>query len=105
MLPRAQDNHCSGPGAWYPEPVVFTPIRGEQLTLDSMLAPVHKVRGGGPVHEWDCEPCLRATLEREEDLLARNPYKEGTKLWKRYREQVFMDTPALDPRYETYWSM
>lgn len=77
----------------------------EQLTLDSLLAPAHKVRGDGPIHAWDCMACMERSSMREADLLERNPFRPGTKSYERYRKQVFDDIPALDPRYEHYWSM
>ena len=64
----------------------------------------HVIRGGGPVHAWDCPPCVEEAERR--DLWARenNPHRKNTKAaaeWYRNNR----GGPHIDPRYETYWSM
>jgi hypothetical protein len=65
----------------------------------------HKVTNG-PVHDWDCPPCVARSHEAEDQRAAvTNPHRAGTKVHARFERERYQGLRACDPRTETYWCM
>jgi hypothetical protein len=65
----------------------------------------HKI-SYGPVHDWDCPPCVEA-YHKAEDYRAsiQNPHRPGTKVHERFEKERYQGLRACDPRSELYWTM
>lgn len=63
----------------------------------------HKLRGIGPVHAMDCQPCIDLDDERKSRYAETNSHRPGTKVHAKREQEDRHMRYALDMRYEHYW--